>query len=150
MERINIGLFSIEEYDRTNEEHKRLATIFENDDDFCTYVGSFAYIDDLNHERKWNRFSIIYFAYIGDILIGMVGLIQIHDYPELVIAILPEHRGNHYSKQLYQEYADYVFASYQEYKEIYVSIIPDNIHSIENAQAAGFQQISKYKYVKGR
>ena len=58
------------------------------------------------------------------------------------------HRGHHYSKLLYREYAEYVLKTYQEYKALYVSIQPENIHSVENALAAGFKQIDEYKYVK--
>lgn len=156
MERLDLGLFSLEQYKDDNKEHKELATIFEGnpneeENDFRTYVGSvIAFADFAKSSIKKGKYAGVYFAYIGDTLVGMIGLYWLTGSPHIVIAILPEHRGHHYSKQLYQEYTNYVFEAYQEYEAIYVDIHPTNTHSIENALAAGFEQLDKYKYVKTR
>ena len=89
-------------------------------------------------------------AYIDNELVGMVGLIWIKGFSELVIGILPAMRGHHYSSILYQEYTQYVFDSYQEYKEIYAHIWPDNIYSQTNAEMAGFKRLDEKMYVKRR
>lgn len=151
MKMINIGTFSLEAYDKNNPEHKDKAKLFESDDDFCEYVGEFWDLaSSVNHSKEEGKYSEIYFAYIDDILIGMVGLIWIMDIPELVIGILPDKRGNHYSNVLYQEYTNYVFTSYKEYQEIYAYIHSENIHSVENALMAGFKRLDETMYVKKR
>lgn len=156
MARIDLILFSLEHYDHDNEKHKELAAIFEGDpfdknNEFLNYAEAFWSLDDsVKYDRKQGKYAGAYFAYIGEILVGMIALIWINDYPELIVSILPEHRGNHYSKHLLQEYTDYVFENYQEYSEIYATIQPENTHSVENTLAAGFKQLDEYKYVKRR
>lgn len=151
MGRINIGVFSLEVYDEKSDRHRKLADLFESDDDFCTYVGEFwSLASTANYAKKKGRYSEIYFSYIDDEIVGMVGLIWINDLPELVIGILPEMRGHHYSSILYREYTQYVLDSYQEFNEIYAHIYPDNVYSQMNAEMAGLIQINEKMYVKRR
>lgn len=151
MERIKLSSFELEEYDSCNSDHQEYTKYFEDDEDYNAYMEPFwSFENSVNYDRKNGRYASIYFAYHDGMLVGMVGLIWIFDFPELVIGILKEHRGHHYSKLLYREYAEYVLKTYQEYKALYVSIQPENIHSVENALAVGFKQIDEYKYVKRR
>lgn len=151
MERINIGTFSLEVYDEKLNEHKNKASMFESDDDFCTYVGEFWDLSStVNYAKKQGKYSELYFAYVDNELVGMVGLIWIMDLPELVIGILPEMRGHHHSSVLYREYTQYVLDSYQEYNEIYAHIWPENTYSQVNAEMAGFKRLDEKMYVKRR
>lgn len=148
MKSIDIGEFSLVAYDDGNEIHKKAAKLFESDEDFSEYVGEFwDLMDTVNYAKKIGRYSDIYLAYIGDKLVGMVGLLWILDLPELVVGILPEMRGNHYSSKLLKEYTKYVFDSYQDYCSIYAYIHSENIHSQENALSAGLNQLDEHLYI---
>lgn len=149
MERIKLKTFELEEYDSSNIDHQKFATYFESDEEYTEYMEPFWSLENsVNYAKRNGKYSAVYYAYLDGILVGMVGLISILDMPEVVISILKEHRGNHYSRYLYQEYAEYVLKFYKEYKAIYASIQPENIPSSKNALAAGFKQIDEYKYIK--
>lgn len=151
MSRIKLSSFDLEEYDSGNPIHQEYAKRFENDKDYLEYMEPFWSLENsINYDRKNDRYAAVYFAYIGEVLVGMVGLIWVFDLPELIIGILKEYRGNHYSRYLCQEYADYILEAYQEYEALYASIHPDNTHSIENILVAGFKQIDETRYVKRR
>ncbi len=145
---INIGKFSLEVYDELNADHQELAKAFESDESFCTYAGEFWDLNStVKYAKKQGRYSELYFAYIDGLLVGMVGLLWILELPELVVGILPEMRGNHYSSKLLKEYTKYVFDSYQDYHSIYGHIHSENIHSRENALLAGLKQLDEHLYI---
>lgn len=150
MDRIKLSSFELEEYDSGNPIHQEYAKRFENDEDYCEYMEPFWSLENsVKYESKKGKYTAVYFAYTNGVLVGMVGLIWI-DSPELVVGILKEYRGNHYSRYLCQEYADYILEAYQEYEALYAYIHPENTHSIENVLAAGFKQIDEIRYVKRR
>lgn len=151
MEKIKLDSFELIEYDRTLEEHKQYAAYFESDKDYGEYMEPFWSLEySIDYARKNGRYSNVYFAFKGNILVGMIGTIWVSDYPELVIGILKEHRGHHYSRVLIEEYTNYLFDTYKEYERIYAYIEKSNIHSKENVLAAGFTSLNEFQYVKKR
>lgn len=151
MERINIGTFSLEIYDENNETHKEYVEKFESDKDFNTYAEEFwSLLSNVNYAKKQGKYSEIYFAYIDEKIVGMIGLIWVLGSPELVMGILPEMRGNHYSSVLLREYTNYVLETYKEYNELYAYVNPNNVHSQENVEMAGFIRLNEEMYIKTR
>lgn len=151
MEKVELKTFKLEKYDSNNKKHIENAKLFEIDSDYDTYMEPFWSLENsVKYSNKQGRYSAVYFAYIGDTLIGMIGTIWVYDFPELVVSILPSKRGNHYSRTLVKEYVDYIFKTYKDYMSIYAHIHDENIHSIENIIASGFEEYGQMLYVKKR
>lgn len=151
MEIINLPTFVLEKYDGSLEKHKLYASMFEKDKDYHTYMEPFWSLENsVNYDIKQGKYAAIYFAYVDSELVGVVGLIWIMGIPELLMGILPEKRGRHYSRMLVEEYTKYVFDTYREYNELYAHVHDENTHSVENILAAGFTPLNDCMYYKKR
>lgn len=151
MEKVNIGIFDLKSFDGSAESDQKIAKRFDCDRDFRDYVGDmWGLSDNVKEERIKGYPASLYYAYIRDEIVGMVGLTFPYQIPEFVIGILPKHRGYHYSRILYEEFAHYIFNCYHEYQRIYLHIDGQNTHSIENAKLAGFEHLEGVTYAKRR
>lgn len=151
MDKIILPTFVLEKYDSSLDSHKNYAEILENDKDYDEYMEPFWSLENsVNYHSKEGKYTAVYLAFIDSELIGMVGIIWVYDFPELVVSILPDKRGNHYSSVLLKEYTDYVFENYKEYTKLYAFVHDENTHSINNVKKAGFKFYNENLYVKGR
>lgn len=151
MEKFNIGIFDLKSYDEHAELDQKLAKRFDCDNDFRQYVGDIWGLSaSIKADRGKGYPASLYYAYIAGEIVGMIALTFPYQIPEFAIAILPKHRGFHYSRILYEEFAHYIFKCYQEYQSIYLHIARQNTHSIENAELAGFEHLEGQVYAKKR
>lgn len=151
MEKLNIGIFDLKSYDEFAELDQKLAKRFDCDNDFRQYVGDiWGLSKSIKNARAKGYPASLYYAYISDEIVGVIALTFPYQVPEIAIGILPKHRGYHYSRILYEEFAQYVFKCYQEYQSIYLHIAVGNTHSIENAELAGFRHLEGQVYAKKR
>lgn len=141
----------VEKYDEDNFDHKYVTVLLDNDADFHKYVGDTYYLLKNTKEKQALGYDDeIYIAYANQDPIGLVELRILDDKPYISISIIPESRGYHYGKVLFSHFIEYLFQLHSEYEEVYASINPENIISINNVLSLGFNRLNQTKYVKKR
>ena len=146
MEKINIGSFYIEEYDAKNIDHKSTLVRLSNQEDF-KYIGELDWLEDeFRTSREKGERDTLNIAYIGDVPVGIIGFNVIKDEYQLMIAILPEFRGQRYSSRLALEYARFLFKQYPEIPNVHAAINKNNLISIKSAKREGFLEANSSMY----
>lgn len=138
MEKINLGSFYIEEYDETNIDHKSTMVTLSNQDDFM-YIGDLFWLEEeFRIAKEKGKEDTLNIAFIGDVPVGMIGFNVLEGHFYLMVAILPQYRGQSYASRLVLEYAKFLFTKYPEIPDVHASIHMSNRKSLRSAQKAGF------------
>ena len=143
--------FNLEEYDKTNVDHKTTVIEIGNDTLGRDYLGDLEYHIACINKRKEN--SLINYAYIAYYDIEPVGFISISSKEngyEISYGIRPKYRGEHLGALLLQEFTERVFEKYDNIDEIKLIISNVNTGSKKTALLAGYEKKNSSTYTQRR